>query len=62
MRFKWLMAVRGLFAAPATPGDRGLRQILRFDIGVCRGCRQMRSVASLRCSYCDSTAPVIADA
>ena len=62
MRFKWLRAFQDLFAAPSAPNDRPLRQIVRFDIGVCRGCRQMRSVASLRCTYCGSVAPVPADA
>jgi hypothetical protein len=66
MRFKWLVkwlaVLHDLFAAPPTPHGRPLRQILMFDIGVCRGCRQMRSVASMRCSYCGSTAPVVADA
>ncbi|HYR67385.1 MAG TPA: hypothetical protein VEP47_14695 [Reyranella sp.] len=62
MRFKWLAAFQDLFAAPPTAHDRPLRQILRFDIGVCPGCRQMRSVASMRCAYCGSTAPVAADA
>ena len=59
MVFKWF---EDLFAAPPTRYDRPLRDFSRFDIGVCPGCRQIRSVASLRCTTCGSAAPVTADA
>ena len=58
MRFEWL---QDLFAVPdaaqALP-----RQIAKFAIGVCPGCRQLRTVASLRCTYCGSAALVTEDA
>lgn len=59
MRFKWL---DDLFAESAAPNDRPLRDLSRFDIGVCPGCRGLRVTASLRCSHCDSTRAVTADA
>jgi hypothetical protein len=58
MRFKWL---NDLFAEPTTPNDRPLRDLSRFDIGVCPGCRGLRTVASPRCDNCGSTRPVAAD-
>ena len=39
MRFKWL---DDLFAESAAPNDRPLRDLSRFDIGVCPGCRGLR--------------------
>jgi hypothetical protein len=54
----WL---RQLFALPAGAKDRPL-QISKFGLGVCPGCRGLRSAASLRCSICDSTAAVTEDA
>jgi len=58
MRFKWLQS---LFAEPAAPNDRPLRDLSRFDMGVCPGCRGLRTVASPRCDHCGSTRPVTAD-
>lgn len=59
MRFKWL---DDLFAEPAARNDRPLRDLSRFDMGVCPGCRGLRVTASPRCSHCGSTKPVTADA
>ena len=42
MRFKWL---DDLFAESAAPNDRPLRDLSRFDIGVCPGCRGLRVTA-----------------
>lgn len=59
MRFRWL---DDLFAEPAVRSDRPQRDLSRFDMGVCPGCRGLRVTASLRCSHCGSTKPVTADA
>lgn len=59
MRFKWL---DDLFAESAAPNDRPLRDLSRFDMGVCPGCRGLRVTASPRCSHCGSTKAVTADA
>jgi hypothetical protein len=58
MRFKWLDE---LFAAPSTPHGRPLRDLSRFEMGVCPGCRGLRASASERCSHCGSTKPAVAD-
>jgi hypothetical protein len=50
-----------LFATESEPA-RLPRDLSRLDLGVCPGCRGLRAVASLRCSHCDSAAPVVADA
>jgi hypothetical protein len=62
MRFKWLDELQRLFAAPAEPTGRARRDITKFGIGVCPGCRGLRGTASLRCSHCGSAAPVTDDA
>jgi len=62
MRFNWRNALKDMFAVPAHRQDRALQSIARFEIGFCPGCRRLRGTASLRCGYCDSTAPVSADA
>jgi hypothetical protein len=54
----WL---RPLFAAPETPPRRPLT-VGRFSLGVCPGCRGLRSVTSVRCDGCGSAAPVTEDA
>jgi len=59
MRFRWLA---NLFAAPQALSKRPLRDLTRFDIGVCPRCRGLRAVASPRCNHCSSEAPVTADA
>ena len=43
MRFKWL---EDLFAEPATPNDRPLWDLSRFDMDVCPGCRGLRDACA----------------
>jgi hypothetical protein len=62
MRFRWLNALQGLFAVPPATPARARLNITKFALGVCPGCRGLRGVASLRCSHCGSTKPVIEDA
>jgi hypothetical protein len=38
-----------------------VRDIARFGIGFCPGCKRLRGAASLRCDYCGSTRPVAPD-
>lgn len=38
------------------------RDITRFDMGVCPGCRGLRAVASPTCQTCGSVRAVTADA
>lgn len=54
----WL---RLLFAAPETSPRHPL-QIGRFSLGVCPGCRGLRSVVSERCDACGTAIPVTEDA
>jgi hypothetical protein len=53
--------IANLFVAESEPA-RPPRDLSRFDLGVCPGCRGLRAVASLRCLHCDSAATVVADA
>jgi len=53
--------IASLFAVESPPA-RPPRDLSRFDLGVCPGCRGLRAVASLRCVHCDSAAAVVADA
>ncbi len=62
MRFKWLNALQGLFAAPPVGKVRVRLSITKFALGVCPGCRGLRGVASPCCSHCGSIRPVIEDA
>ena len=62
MPVKWRDVVRSLFAAPERATTRSVRDIVRFGIGFCPGCKRLRGAASLRCDYCGSTRPVIPDA
>ena len=62
MRFRWFNALQSLFAAPAATQERAQLNLTKFALGVCPGCRGLRGVASLRCSHCGSTKPVIEDA
>jgi hypothetical protein len=62
MAFKWLDALRPMFSDAASGNDRPLRQIMKFGIGVCPGCRRLRGVASPRCQACGSAAAVTEDA
>ena len=59
---KSLAVVRSLFAAPEGAVVRKARDIARFGIGFCPGCKRLRGAASLRCDYCGSTGPVVPDA
>ncbi|MBX9944036.1 MAG: hypothetical protein K2Y40_08150 [Reyranella sp.] len=58
MRLGWL---KGWFDAPTAARDRPLFDLSRFDMGGCPGCRGLRTAASLRCSHCGDTRPVIGD-
>ncbi len=62
MPMKWRAVVRSLFTAPKGTSIRGVRDIARFGIGFCPGCKRLRGAASLRCDYCGSTRPVVPDA
>jgi hypothetical protein len=62
MPVKWRDVVRSLFTAPDGATTRSARDIDRFSIGFCPGCKRLRGVASLRCDYCGSTRPVAPDA
>jgi hypothetical protein len=62
MPAKWLAVVRSLFAAPPGAATRAVHNVARFGIGFCPGCKRLRGAASLRCGYCGSTRPVVADA
>jgi hypothetical protein len=64
MTSRWIAALRALFAAPDTHRTtrRTRRDVARFGIGFCPGCKRLRSAASLRCDYCGSLRPVAADA
>jgi hypothetical protein len=53
--------IASLFAAEGQPA-RLPRDLSKFDLGVCPGCRGLRAVASVRCIHCDSAVPVVADA
>jgi len=48
-------------ATPDAPHGSA-RDITRFDMGVCPGCRGLRAVASPTCKACGSVRPVAADA
>ena len=50
------------FAAPDQPSGRSRLDPMKFDFGVCPGCRGLRATASALCQSCGSAAPVIADA
>ncbi len=62
MRLKWREALQHLFAAAERPTSQRSREIANFGIGFCPGCKRLRGVSSLRCTYCGSAAPVTADA
>lgn len=56
----WTDMLRFL-AAPAEPHGRA-RDLARFDMGVCPGCRGLRAVSSPTCHSCGSLVAVTADA
>ncbi|MBN9088725.1 MAG: hypothetical protein J0J01_17615 [Reyranella sp.] len=58
----WRTFVQRLFAAPESATVRVARDINRYTIGFCPGCKRLRGVASLACDYCGSTRPVVPDA
>jgi hypothetical protein len=60
MSFAWLRATWQSMTAP--PGEPAGRRPLSIGIGYCPGCDHLRATNSLSCSYCGSTAAVIADA
>jgi hypothetical protein len=62
MPINWRAVVRSLFAAPEGESVRKVRDVARFGIGFCPGCKWLRGAASLRCDYCGSTRPVVPDA
>jgi hypothetical protein len=62
MNARWRSILRSLFAPPAGATVRGTRDINRFAIGFCPGCKRLRGAASLTCNYCGSTRPVEPDA
>ena len=55
-------ALRTAFAAPDQPSGRSRLDPMKFDFGVCPGCRGLRATASPLCQGCGSAAPVPADA
>jgi len=58
----WRSFLHSLFAAPEGAAVRVARDINRFGIGFCPGCKRLRGAASLACDYCGSTRPVVPDA
>ncbi len=54
--------LRSLFATPPGATLRVTRDVARFGIGFCPGCKRLRGAASLRCDYCGSTCAVVPDA
>jgi hypothetical protein len=61
-RFSWRTFLRGAFEPAVAPQRAALRDIRKFGIGFCPGCRRLRGAASPSCRDCGSTAPVIEDA
>jgi len=57
----WRSLFRSLFAPPEG-AVRVARDIARFGIGFCPGCKRLRGAPSPRCEYCGSTRPVVPDA
>jgi len=64
MKPPWRRFLQQLFAAPegGAGAVRVARDIDRFGIGFCPGCKRLRGAASLACDYCGSTRPVVPDA
>jgi len=57
----FLAWIGALFEAES-PATRPPRDVSKFDVGVCPGCRGLRAVKSPQCTACGSAAPVSADA
>ena len=49
MTSKWNAILRSLFAPPQDATLRTARDIGRFGIGFCPGCKRLRGAPSLRC-------------
>ena len=62
MRSRLMKALRALFAAPTDSTFRTVRDVARFGIGFCPGCKRLRGAVSGRCGYCGNTGPVVPDA
>jgi hypothetical protein len=62
MESRWRAFLRSLFAPPEGGATRVARDIARFGIGFCPGCKRLRGAPSPRCDYCGSTRPVVPDA
>ena len=62
MNTRWRSILQALFVPPAGATVRIARDINRFTIGFCPGCKRLRGAASLACSHCGSTRPVEPDA
>jgi hypothetical protein len=58
----WRSFLRSLFAVPDGATVRAVRDVARFGIGFCPGCKRLRGAASRRCDYCGSVRPVEPDA
>ena len=58
----WLTMLWRAVSVPGAPPDAAPHEFARYDLGVCPGCRGLRSASSLRCAACGSTRPVAADA
>jgi hypothetical protein len=61
MLSKWNAILRSLFAPPQGTALRAVRDIGRFGIGFCPGCKRLRGAPSPRCEHCGSTRPVVPD-
>ncbi len=62
MKLSWRAFLQQLFAVPEGATVRVARDIDRFSIGFCPGCKRLRGAASLACDYCGTTRPVVPDA
>jgi hypothetical protein len=60
-RVNWLSDIVRYLATSDTPSGRA-RDLARYDMGVCPGCRGLRAVASDACRTCGSVVAVTADA
>jgi hypothetical protein len=57
----WWQQILGYLASVDAPHGSA-RDLSRFDMGVCPGCRGLRAVASPTCQACGSVRAVTADA
>ena len=61
MNLSFQRFLRSLFAAPEGAAVGVARDINRFGIGFCPGCKRLRGAASRACEYCGSTQSVVPD-